>query len=73
MKGDSGGPLTYNSHGQHVLIGTTSLGWAPDCAQEGNIVILIEVENPLVPNRNFLEMLKALIILPTFDNVTTGY
>ena len=32
-QGDSGGPLTYNSNGQHILIGETSFG--NGCAQEG--------------------------------------
>ena len=30
-QGDSGGPLTYNSNGQHILIGETSFG--NGCAQ----------------------------------------
>merc|ERR1711879_106650 len=30
--GDSGGPLTYESNGQHILIGETSFGPTP-CAQ----------------------------------------
>ena len=26
IQGDSGGPLTYESNGQHILIGATSFG-----------------------------------------------
>ena len=32
LQGDSGGPLTYESNGQHILIGETSFGPTP-CAQ----------------------------------------
>ena len=37
IKGDSGGPLTYKSGDQHVLIGDGSwgMGWDEGCGDEG--------------------------------------
>ena len=35
IQGDSGGPLTFNSAGQHVLIGTVSGGYG--CARVGSL------------------------------------
>ena len=32
-KGDSGGPLTVDVDGQHVLVGDTSFGLTENCAQ----------------------------------------
>jgi len=41
--GDSGGPLTVDVDGQHVLVGDTSFGHQDGCAQEGFYGIYAEI------------------------------